>query len=451
MAKNKSFTFLTLGTLVHFPSERLAGRVDTSNLVARLCHSGGRLYGTICLSIFYFQIFPACYIEGAGLTPFKIGSEYVIIAFFLTAFIIYTVSFPGSGKIRRFMLLSIASGIFAEFFFTLYISVYGIPNFAGHILKILSFYFIYKALIHENLKKPLALLFRDLQEEKKNLSEANARLSEVSRAKSDFLANMSHELRTPLNSTIGFSEILQDELYGKLNEQQKEYVNDINSSGNHLLNLINDILDLSKVESGKMELELDRFSVRNVLNASMTMLREKAMKHTIKLDLEIAPEADTEIEADERKFKQIMFNLLSNAVKFTPEGGSVSVQARRCRMQDTGYSIKESDIVPRESCLVNPDTDFVEISVEDTGIGIKPGDIPKLFREFTQLESAYTKQHEGTGLGLALTKRLVELHGGRIWVESKFGKGSRFTFTIPVGQPGKKEAAPQSERKAPEG
>jgi len=235
---------------------------------------------------------------------------------------------------------------------------------------------------------------------------------EASRAKSAFLANMSHELRTPLNSIIGFSEILQDEMYGNLNKEQQEYVNDILSSGKHLLSLISDILDLSKVEAGKMELELSRFTLSDVLNTAMIMLKEKAMKHMIGMNLEIQPDADIEIEADERKLKQIMFNLLSNAVKFTPEGGSVTVYARNLKL----------------------DGDFIEISVEDTGIGIRPEDMDKLFQEFSQIESPYEKNFEGTGLGLALIKKFVKLHGGRIWVESEFGKGSKFSFVIPIKQ-----------------
>ncbi|MFZ6007028.1 MAG: ATP-binding protein [Nitrospirota bacterium] len=271
----------------------------------------------------------------------------------------------------------------------------------------------------QSMNEEVHAMNEELQAQQKELMEANFKLAEASKAKSDFLANMSHELRTPLNSILGFSEILTDELYGKLNEKQQEYVKDIHSSGKHLLNLINDILDLSKVESGKMELEPCSFPLRDVLNASIAMLKEKAIKHNIKLGLEIEPEADTVIEADERKLKQIMFNLLSNAVKFTQDGGSVSVQARKVGSQH--------------------ETDFIEISVIDTGIGIKSEDVPRLFKEFTQLESPYDKRYEGTGLGLALTRRLVELHGGKTWVESEFGKGSKFTFAIPVKQPVKPE------------
>ncbi|MBI5141931.1 MAG: hypothetical protein HZA20_07035 [Nitrospirae bacterium] len=231
----------------------------------------------------------------------------------------------------------------------------------------------------------------------------------ANRAKSEFLANMSHELRTPLNSIIGFSEILIDGLYGGINEKQNEYVHDINESGLHLLNLINDILDLSKVEAGKVELELAGFPLGKMLENSLMMLREKAMKHGVRLEFNISQEADIILEADERKLKQVVFNLLGNAVKFTPPGGHVGLNAR-----------------------LSSTPGFIEVSVEDSGIGIKESDIGKLFSEFTQLESSYNRKYEGTGLGLALSRKLVEIHGGKIWVESEVGKGSRFSFTIPL-------------------
>ena len=248
-----------------------------------------------------------------------------------------------------------------------------------------------------------------LQEKNIELESARATAEKTNLTKSDFLANMSHELRTPLNSVIGFSEVLQDQMFGPINDKQQEYINNILTSGRHLLSLINDILDLSKVESGKMELELTSFMLQESLDSSMMMLREKAVKGGINLHLALDPEADVRIAADQRKLKQILFNLLSNAVKFTPANGKVDVIAVR-------------------------DGDFIEISVADTGIGIREEDIPKLFQTFTQLESVYTKGFEGTGLGLALTRQLVELHGGRIWMESKFGTGSRISFTIPLTQ-----------------
>ena len=258
------------------------------------------------------------------------------------------------------------------------------------------------SIVHERTKE---LAMANVQ--KNELAVSNLKLEDASRAKSEFLANMSHELRTPLNSVIGFSQVLLDQLFGPVNDKQEEYVGYILSSGKHLLLLINDILDLTKVESGGMKLELVTFLLRETLTSSVAMLKEKAKKGRIEILLELAPQADVNIVADQRKMKQIIINLLSNAIKFSPEGGTVTVNAQA-------------------------EGDFLEITVADTGTGIKAADIPKLFQPFTQLESPFTKKHAGTGLGLALAKELVELHGGRIRVESVFGTGSRFTFTIPL-------------------
>jgi two-component system CheB/CheR fusion protein len=260
----------------------------------------------------------------------------------------------------------------------------------------------------------ILLAIEDITEKKKLEREVLTAkdIAEVaSRVKSDFLANMSHELRTPLNSIIGFSEVLEDELLGALNPSQREDVQYILKAGKHLLTLINDILDLAKVESGKMQLEVERVSLKGLLESILAMYGEKASRHEISMDLQMETVADMAIEVDEMKLKQILFNLLSNAVKFTPDGGSVRVVARTL-----------------------PEAKEIEISVEDTGIGIKPEDIPKLFKEFSQLTSVHDKEYGGTGLGLALAKKLVELQDGRIWVTSEFGKGSRFAFVLPVKQ-----------------
>jgi len=241
-------------------------------------------------------------------------------------------------------------------------------------------------------------LFNEIQDKSRELEVAN-------RHKSEFLANMSHELRTPLNAVIGFSEVLAQKMFGEVNEKQLDYLNDINSSGQHLLSLINDILDLSKIEAGRMELDFARFDLPQAIDNALTLIRERATRHGIALSQELDP-ALGECVADARKFKQIMLNLLSNAVKFTPEGGRITVRARR-----TGGA--------------------VEISVSDTGIGIAAADQPRVFEEFRQASGDYLKKSEGTGLGLALTRNFVELHGGRISLESEVGKGSTFTFTLP--------------------
>ena len=229
-------------------------------------------------------------------------------------------------------------------------------------------------------------------------------LETTSQHKSDFLANMSHALRTPLNAIIGFSQVLREGMFGEVNEKQAEYLDDILSSGNHLLSLINDVLDLSKVEAGQVELELAPFSLQEALERGVVMVRERAMKHGVEIRLESSPEVKL-VAGDERRIRQVIFNLLSNAVKFTPAGGAVDVGAVR----------------------VNGE---VRVSVADTGPGIAPEDQERIFEEFHQTEAGI-EQREGTGLGLALSKRLVELHGGRIWVDSELGKGCTFVFTLP--------------------
>ncbi len=251
----------------------------------------------------------------------------------------------------------------------------------------------------------------ELQVQQEELTRVNFELARASKAKSDFLANISHELRTPLNSIIGFSELLQDRLVGPLNEKQAQYVKTILENSAHLLGLINDILDLAKIEAGKEELALAEVNIKELLESSALVFREQAARQQLALSTEI--EEMGVIVADGRKIKQVVFNLLSNALKFTPPGGAVKLSARK---------------------VVTEGAELAEISVTDTGIGIAPADLERLFQDFQQLESPYVKKYKGTGLGLALSKRLVELHGGSIKVESEAGKGSKFTFTIPLGK-----------------
>ena len=243
-----------------------------------------------------------------------------------------------------------------------------------------------------------ARLFHEIEDKSRQLEAA-------SRHKSEFLANMSHELRTPLNAIIGFSEVLGERMFGELNQKQDEYLKDIHASGQHLLSLINDILDLSKVEAGRMELELTEFNLPATLDNALTLVRERAGRHGIALHLTVDDRVE-HVQADERKIKQVILNLLSNAIKFTSEGGRIEVRA-----------------VPIDY--------VVEVSVSDTGVGIAPEDQEAIFEEFRQVGTA-AKKVEGTGLGLTLSRKFIELHGGRIWVESQMGAGSTFTFTIPV-------------------
>ena len=263
-----------------------------------------------------------------------------------------------------------------------------------------------------------------VEERTTELDKAKLIAEEASKAKSEFLANMSHEIRTPLSSIIGFSELLVDEVNGLLNNDQKKYLGYVTSSGQHLLSLINDILDLSKVEAGKMELQPTSFSISDLLKNSSSFIAEEAMKHNIRLLSEIPADVDV-IEADERKVKQIIYNLLSNAVKFTPDGGSITTKADIVSPDSAALPIKIRKGLP--------DTEYVLVSVKDTGIGIAKKDQSKLFTEFHQIENPYTKKYEGTGLGLALSRKLVTLHGGRIWFESKGkGKGCTFYFILPL-------------------
>ena len=253
-----------------------------------------------------------------------------------------------------------------------------------------------------------AHLFREIREKSIELEMANRQLEVANKHKSEFLANMSHELRTPLNAIIGFSEVLSDRMFGEVNEKQAEYLKDIHESGRHLLSLINDILDLSKIEAGRMELELSSFHLPTALSNAMTLVRERAQRHGIQLGMEVDP-ALGDFSGDERKFKQIMLNLLSNAVKFTPDGGKVDVSATRAN-------------------------GAVEVAVRDTGIGIAPQDQALVFEEFRQVGRDGTRKAEGTGLGLALTRRFVELHGGAIRLESTPGRGSTFTVRLPLSE-----------------
>jgi signal transduction histidine kinase len=273
-----------------------------------------------------------------------------------------------------------------------------------------------------------------VEERTRQLQEATRKAEEASRHKSEFLANMSHELRTPLNSILGFSELLAQHTYGPLTEKQARYVVNIHSSGEHLLALINDLLDLSKVEAGKLELHPQSFHLREAIEAALHLFRHQVEAKQQALMLQVADDLSA-ITADPLRVRQILYNLLSNAVKFTPPGGAITVTARRVPSSEFHVPSSEPgtwDLEPGTARV----TEFVEIAVADTGIGIKPEDLPKLFQPFTQLENTLTKQTQGAGLGLALTKHLVELHGGTIWAESAGeGRGSTFRVWLPLTGP----------------
>ena len=271
---------------------------------------------------------------------------------------------------------------------------YEARNYAAHEVDLLETFAAQAVIAVQNVR-----LFNEIQDKSRQLEIAN-------KHKSEFLANMSHELRTPLNAIIGCSEVLGDSMFGDLNAEQAEFVRDVHESGKHLLSLINDILDLSKVEAGRMELMPNEFELAAAIGNALTLLKERAARHRVALVSEIDPRLGT-IVADERKLKQILINLLSNAVKFTPEGGSVKVTAR-------------------------PVAEGFEVAIADTGVGIAAEDREAVFEEFRQVGRDYLRRSEGTGLGLALARRFAELHGGTIRLESQVGKGSTFTVFIPA-------------------
>lgn len=250
------------------------------------------------------------------------------------------------------------------------------------------------------------ILEKRVQEKTADLQMANVALEKANRLKSEFLTTMSHELRTPLNAIIGFAEVLRDEIAGSLSKDQKEYVTDIHSSGHHLLDMINNILDLSKIETGKMHLQYEEFCIEDAINDTLTIINASANNKGISVHTNIQDNTPL-LSADKTKFRQILYNLLSNAVKFTPENGKITI-----------------NVFQKDNSL--------QFEIVDTGIGIKPEDKEKLFEAFHQADASLTREYEGTGLGLHLTKRLVELHGGKIWAESTFGKGSTFFFILPI-------------------
>jgi signal transduction histidine kinase len=266
-------------------------------------------------------------------------------------------------------------------------------DFPAETIELLRTFATQSALAIQN-----ARLFQEIEHKSRQLEVA-------SQHKSEFLANMSHELRTPLNAIIGFSEVLTERMFGELNEKQDEYLKDIYASGQHLLSLINDILDLSKIEAGRMELEATDFDLPSAIDNALILVRERATRRGITLGRTIDEQVGM-LRGDERKVKQVLLNLLSNALKFTPEGGRIDVSA-------------------------GVHDEVAEVSVTDTGVGIASEDQEAVFEEFRQVGTA-DKKVEGTGLGLALSRKFIELHGGRIWVKSQVGHGSTFTFTLPA-------------------
>ncbi|MFZ3065263.1 MAG: ATP-binding protein [Nitrospirota bacterium] len=279
--------------------------------------------------------------------------------------------------------------------------------------------------MEEALKNYSRELEIKVEERTSELKHALTQADAANRAKTEFLANMSHELRTPLNSIMGFTDLILEGHAGSITDQQKKFLSNVFTAGENLLALIDDILDLTKIEAGKAGLELHEHNLNELIKAAAAQFNQEALRRSMKFNIDIDDNISS-ITADGQKFKQVVANLLSNAFKFTPDAGNVSISARRVKSSESGVGSSE-----REGVYSEPDRDFIEISVADTGIGISEDDQKRLFQPFQQLDSTFTKKYPGTGLGLNLCKKLVELHNGRIWVESELGKGSRFKFAIP--------------------
>ncbi|WP_242046404.1 ATP-binding response regulator, partial [Calothrix anomala] len=257
-----------------------------------------------------------------------------------------------------------------------------------------------------------------LQQTNQQLAASNAELARATRLKDEFLATMSHELRTPLNAILGISEALQHQVFGTITDKQRQSLQTIERSGNHLLELINDILDLSKIEAGQLELHYTKVAINPLCQASLAFIKQQAFQKRIQLEVNIQPHLP-ELMVDERRIRQVLINLLNNAVKFTPEGGRITLEVTYQKLTQAAEMTSAQN--------------FIRIAVIDTGIGIAPKNLNKLFQPFIQIDSALNRQYNGTGLGLVLVKRLVEIHGGKVGVTSEPGVGSCFTLDLPCG------------------
>jgi signal transduction histidine kinase/CheY-like chemotaxis protein len=385
----------------------------------RRCKSGWLFAGFISaialllLSIFLWDIFPYCYIEGSGLTPFKKISEYIISLLLCAALVFLWKSGERFDKdVRRLLEVSVLLTIGSELMFTFYIDVYGFSNLAGHLLKIVSFYLIYKAIIETGLTKPFALLFRDLKRNEASLQEAKEHAEQANRTKTTFLANMSHELRSPLNTILGYAGLLVND--ENLLPEQRENAGRIRNSGKHLLEMINNVLDMSRIEAGRTTLDISTLNLHYLLDELDAVFQKQAGQKGLRMAFRIGPRVPLCVRTDRSKLRQVLINLLDNAVKFTRQGGI-----------DLTVRVKQ-DEADKDSSRTR-----LEFRVEDSGQGIAPDELNTLFNAFTQTRAG-REAGEGTGLGLAISREFTRLMGGDITVSSRAGNGTVFTFDIQV-------------------
>ncbi len=393
------------------------------------------IFSLFVASIFYWKVFPICFIEGKGLTPFKKISEYIICLILLTdMWLLFRYREKFEENVFRLLVCSLIFTIISELAFTFYISNYGFSNLVGHYFKIFSFYSIYKAIIETGIVKPYDIIFRELLMKETHLKEAKDAAEAANRAKSEFLANMSHELRTPLNGVLGYAQILKRE--GNLTESRKTGLDVIERSGRHLLNLINEVLDISKIEAKKMELHPSDFLLPEFLTAIGKVIEIQAQHKGISFQAELAPDLPRAVQGDEKRLNQVLLNLMGNAVKFTHRGGVLFRVARgegqgaRGEGQGArGQGQEEGEVSAHRPSPIAHRPSSIRFQVEDSGVGIAKDQLEDIFSPFKQV-GEHTRTIEGTGLGLAISRRLVRLMGGELHVESASGQGSVFWFDI---------------------
>jgi two-component system sensor histidine kinase BarA len=373
----------------------------------------------VYVAVLGFQdMLPATFVPGTGLTQLKIGAEYSVMGLQLLAALIVWRSAEDRVVFRRPLLLAALLVLTAsEMAFTLYSAPHDLFNLTGHVYKVIGFYLIYRMVFVDAVRLPylrqlttgrrIAELNRSLEERMVELRREREHALEASKAKSEFLANMSHELRTPLNAILGYSEIMHLQMFGELPARYHEYSEDIFRAAGHLRAVIDDILDMSRIEAGKHKLALEQGDLATIVRDCVRLVEGRAQDKRLKLEATIAPDVPVTM-IDSRAVAQVLLNLLSNAIKFTPPDGHIRVDA----------------FLDGER--------WIAVSVRDTGIGIAPENLEHAFEPFWQAEHAYSRQHEGAGLGLSISKKLIELHGGRIGIESQPGQGTTVTFRLPL-------------------